>query len=656
MASFRVAVRSDFSRLRLVVPIRLAVPVVIPLVIGVLTAQIELGVAAAGGAFLCGLADVGDCFPVRARVMGIAAVAITLITIIGSAVSESVLLTIALSPFIAFACGYATSFGPHASLTGTLVLVMYSVRAGAPVGEGRVLAEATAVFAGCVLQIVFALAGWPFRRVSGMRSQLADTWRMFYASGRGSPDRLLSPALPVQLVHCAAEIRWSGTKGETLRWLQLVLDAAEQLGLPLASMASRRAALRESGSSSTELRELDVLSEAVALFSRSVSRALVLEYRRRAVAKAMARVEQAGLAARPAATVQVDAVLAACRLAAEQFTKPLPFGRRGEVTFALNVGTTDWRRALGHDWNWSSPILRHSVRLALVTPVAWIVGELVLTDHQYWVALTVAWVARPGYGITFGRVVSRTVGTLAGLALAGAVIVATEPGMWGLVAICGISAYLLFAALPVNYAFAVIFVTTLIVTLLATAGDSLISSLDNRAIGTILGGILTLIASQIGASWAAPTLAQKLAAVADGTQRYVNAVFYRGDDLRTAAGSLVNARREAASAIEAAGLEPFRGCLPPARAERVLSALLAGIFLVASVDPNSGSTAAFSSQIDPERLDTELADLESQLLAIQAGTQEPSTGPMPQVPIVDPNFGEGIDPACQAVKRAIAYL
>jgi len=649
-------VRSDFGRLRLVVPIRLAVPVVIPLAIGILTGQIGLGVAAALGAFLCGLADVGDCLPVRARVMGIAAIAITLITIIGSAVSQSVLLTIALSPLIAFVCGYATSFGQNAGLTGTLGLVMYSLFAGAPVSEDHVLAQATAVFAGCLLQTIFALAGWPLRRVSGMRSQLADTWRMFYVTGRGSPERFLSPALPAQLAHCAADIRYSGTKGETLRWLGLVLDAAQQLRLPLASIAGRRAALRESGSAPDGLHELDAFSEAVALFSRSVSRALVLEYRRHGVAQAMAHVEQAGLVARSQAPVQVDAVLAACRLAAYQFKKPFPLGHRGEVTFTINFGATDWRRAFGNDWHWSSPILRHSIRLALVTPVAWIVGELVLTEHHYWVALTVAWVARPGYGTTFGRVVSRTGGTLVGLALIGAVIVTIEPGVWGLVVICGISAYVLFATMPVNYAFAVIFVTTLIVTLLTMNGDSLTSSLDNRAIGTILGGILTLIASQIGASWAAPTLAQKLAAVTDGTQRYVNAVFYRGEDLRTAAGNLVNARRDAATAIEEAALEPPRGHLPPARAERVLSALLAGIFVVASVDPTSESTTAFSSQIDPERLDTELAELERQLLAIDAGTQEVSGGPMPQVPIVDPNFEDGVDPACQAVKRAIAYL
>lgn len=655
MASVKVAARSDFARLRLVVPIRLAAAMTLVLSIGVVLDQIALGVAAAIGAFMVGIADMGDCFPVRARVMGIATIAVAFITVVGGLVSENVILTIALSPFVAFACGYATTFGPNASLTGTLVLVVYSLYAGSPVGENDVLIQAAAVILGGAVQAVFALAGWPLRRVSGMRSQLADTWRMFYISGRGEPAGLLSPEIPSQIVHCAAETRWSGTKGATLAWLQQVLDAAEQLRLPLASIASRRATLVELGKRGDELRDLEELSAQVAYFSRSVSRALVLPMRHRAVAKAMSRVADSAAVARQWAPVQVDAIVEACQLAADQLAGQLPIGRRAELTFALNMGSTNWRRALGSQWSWTSPIMRHSIRLAAVTPVAWIVGELVLTEHKYWVALTVAWVARPGYGITVGRVIARTVGTLIGLVVITGVILAADPNVWGLVAICAVSGYLMYASLPVNYAVAVVFITTLIVTLLGMSGDSLEGSISNRAVGTVLGGVLTLIASQFGASWAAPTLAQKLLAVTAGTKEYVHAVFHHDQDVRLAAGNLVNARQDAASAIQEAELEPQRGHLPPARAERVLSALLASIFLVASVDASKTAGVPIDS-IDPDQLDEALTELEQHLEAIHEGREVVSPGPMPQVPVVDPAAGDAVDPACQAVRRAIAYL
>ena len=651
-----MATQVDLGRLKLVVPIRLTIPVAIVLVIGVLADQIALGVAAAIGAFICGLADIGDCYPVRARVMVIATVAITLITVIGGAVSSSLLITIALSPLVAFACAYATALGPNAGLTGTLALVMYSLYAGAPGGERLVRGQAAAVLAGCVWEMVFWLGGWPLRRVSGMRNQLADTWRMFHRAATGSPEQLLSPELPAQLVHCAAEIRWSGARGETLRWIQALLDSAELLRLPLASIANRRLNLRESGSNPAELGEFDRLSAAVANLARAVARALVLPVRRKAVPNALAEVEAAAAAARHWAPVQVDALVDACQRAASALSGDLPIGRHGNLSFTINVGASDWQRALGSEMTWSSPILRHAVRMAVLTPVAWIVGELLLTEHKYWVALTVAWIAKPGYGITFGRVVSRTAGTLIGLAVIGIVIFVAAPNVWGLVALCAISAYLMFTAMPVNYALAVVFVTTLIVALLAMSGETLESSLWNRALGTVLGGALALAAAQIGASWAAPTLSQKLAVVAAATQRYVNAVFVRTDDVRMAAGNLVNARRDAATSIQEAQLEPARGRLSPERAQRVLSALLGGIFVVASVDPAVQSDPEFTGGIDPERLDEELEELHRQLVLIDSGERQASTGPIPRVPIVDPEFGGDADPACQAVKRAVAYL
>ena len=229
------------------------------------------------------------------------------------------------------------------------------------------------------------------------------------------------------------------------------------------------------------------------------------------------------------------------------------------------------------------------------------------------------------------------------------------PGPLGLIVICAISSYILFAAMPVNYAFAVIFVTSLIVTMLALSGDELLTSLSNRGIGTILGGLIALIGSQIGAQWAGPTLPTKLTCVATGIRRYAGACFDNQEDLRASISELVNARREAAQAIQDAALEPKKGYLEPARAERVLNALLACIFAISAVD-SPVERKAFNHPIDTSELDRDLAELDRRLVAIGDGTESVSAGPIPQVPITDPRFGTDVDPACLAVKRAIAYL
>lgn len=650
-----MAARVDFGKFRLVVPIRLAFCVVLPLAIGLVADRIALGVAASMGAFICGIADAGDSYPVRARVMTIASVALAFTTLVGGLVSQSVPLTIAVSVPIAFVCGYVAVFGPNALLTGTLALVMYTLYAGGPVGEEAAISQAVAVLAGALFQTALAVSGWPFKRCSGVRGQLADTWRTYYALSNGKPKDLLSPELPGQIVHTATEIGWSGTTGPTLDWLHALLAAAEGLRLPMASIAARRMTLVEGGVVADELTDLDAFSQAVAQFSRAVSRALVLPVRRRAVAPSLDHLQTKAMAARQWAPAQVDAILISCSQAAAQLDRPFPIGTRGSVRPAFNIASMHPKEAIRRSWNLESPIMRHSIRLAVTIPIAWVVGELLLTEHQYWVALTVAWVTRPGYGITFGRVVSRTVGTLIGLILIGVVIYLLLPGPWGMVVICGISAYVMYASLPVNYTFSVVFITALIVTLLALDGDRLLASLLNRGAGTVLGGIVALIGSQVGASWAAPTLAVKLADVAQCTQRYANAIFAHADDVTAATGALINSRREAAAAIEESRLEPANGKIPPARAERVLSAVLTSIFLVASADPH-GTQRDSSLQIDFDRLDAELSELEEQLLAINDGSVAISPGPLPQVPITDPTAGSGLDPACQAVNRAIAYL
>lgn len=654
-ASLAVALRFDFAKLRLIVPIRLCASVIIPLVLGLATSHLALGVAAAMGAFMCGVADSGDTFPVRARAMLITSVLLMAMTLIGGAVSESVPLTIALSAVLALLCGYAGVLGPNAGLTGQLALVMYTMYAGNPVFEDAVVAQALAALAGALLQTGLALISWPFKRCAGIRGRIADTWRTFAVRANGKPEGLLSASLPAEIAYAATQIRVSGTYGGTRRWLQDLLAAAERMRLPLASIATQRMLLMDTNPTSAELADLEGFSLAVSRFCRAVARALVVTSRRTAIATEFAAVRAAAAKARPWAPKQVDAIFNACRSASELMTAPYPIGRRATFNYRLNFGPPDWKELIQNDLYWQSPILRHAIRLAIITPIAWILGELLLDAHQYWIALTVAWVTRPGYGLTMGRVVSRTIGTLVGLALVGIVFLITVPGPWGMVVIIGLAAYAMYAALPVNYAFAVIFISTLVVTLLALDGDPLIGSLENRALGTILGGILALASSFVGASWAAPKLVGTLTRVATSLTRYVSATAGDEGDFRAATEELINARREASDAIEEAALEPKKGVLEPARAERVLSALMVSSFIVAGTDPESQSMQV-GHDVDTVALKSDLAELIERLSEIDTGRAVASSGPIVGIPITAPEFGEQRDPARQAVHRAIGYL
>ena len=201
---------------------------------------------------------------------------------------------------------------------------------------------------------------------------------------------------------------------------------------------------------------------------------------------------------------QVDAVTAACEAAGADDCRTQ--SAAGLVTYRLNMGSPRWSEAVKRDFT----LIHRSCGTAFDgdhhsgRPDS---RAVALTEHQY-CGVNSAW-TRPGYGshcraggVANWRNPDRP-------RPGGLIIWVTSPGPWGLIVICAISSYILFAAMPVNYAFAVIFVTSLIVTMLDLSGDDLISSF-RTGIGTILGGVIALIASQIGAQWAGPTLPTKL--------------------------------------------------------------------------------------------------------------------------------------------------
>ena len=210
-ASIAVALRVDLGNLRLIVPIRLAIAVVIPLVIGMTLDRLSLGVSAAMGAFICGVSDSGDTFPVQCP---------------SDARDVSCLGTNRDGGRSGFrehdgGCGGVRCRAFLSWLPGGVRAQRepyWNPRFGdvrpvrrAAVGEDAALAQGVAVLVGALLQTALSLSAWPFRRCSGVRGQLADTWRTLAVLSSGKPRDLLSPLLPGQLVHTATEIAWSGT-------------------------------------------------------------------------------------------------------------------------------------------------------------------------------------------------------------------------------------------------------------------------------------------------------------------------------------------------------------------------------------------------------------------------------------------------------------
>ncbi|ROR35744.1 fusaric acid resistance family protein [Kitasatospora cineracea] len=159
-------------------------------------------------------------------------------------------------------------------------------------------------------------------------------------------------------------------------------------------------------------------------------------------------------------------------------SRPGPVGRR---TAELLAGPGSRRhRAAVH----AVPALR----MALGTGVAGGLALLLGLGHGYWAALTAAAVLHSvSLRTTTHRAVQRTLGTLAGLAVAVAVL-AAGPGPGLLVAVIVLLEFLLEYAVVRNYALGVLFVTPLALLMSDLASPASAEDLVlDRALGSVLG-------------------------------------------------------------------------------------------------------------------------------------------------------------------------
>ena len=82
----------------------------------------------------------------------------------------------------------------------------------------------------------------------------------------------------------------------------------------------------------------------------------------------------------------------------------------------------DWK-TFTENFNFDSPIFKHSLRLTLTVLVGFAIGVIFPFQNAYWILLTITVIMRPGYTLTRERSKHRLYGTLIGGAVAVAVVV-----------------------------------------------------------------------------------------------------------------------------------------------------------------------------------------------------------------------------------------
>ncbi len=147
---------------------------------------------------------------------------------------------------------------------------------------------------------------------------------------------------------------------------------------------------------------------------------------------------------------------------------------------------------LVENFNWRSPIFKHSLRLAVVTMIGFGVGMLFSVQNPYWILLTLIVIMRPTFGLTKTRSRQRTIGTLIGAVLAvGIVLITQNTTVYAILAI--VSLVIAFSMVQRNYKAGATFITLFVVFIYALIRPDIFSVIQYRVMDTIIGaGLATL--------------------------------------------------------------------------------------------------------------------------------------------------------------------
>lgn len=217
-----------------------------------------------------------------------------------------------------------------------------------------------------------------------------------------------------------------------------------------------------------------------------------------------------------------------------------------------------------------SAIFRHALRVASVTAIDTGIIAYFRLPHGIWLPLTSLVILQPDYGGTVARALQRSGGTIAGAAIAGALL-ATLRGTVEFDAALGLLLFLTFLLIRRRYGYAITFLTPLIILLIGMASADPWIDLAERVAYTVGGALLAIAAfALLWPQWEREQLRDRLAGAVRAEKAYLASVLAALAAGEVAAAQLAALRRQAELALANADagfqrmrLEPQQRRAPP---------------------------------------------------------------------------------------------
>ncbi|WP_328955443.1 FUSC family protein [Kitasatospora purpeofusca] len=585
---------------------RAALAMALALAAGLLAHRVDLGVFAGLGAMHATMNDRVEPVRLRARRIAAAVPASALGMLIGSALQHAQVGALALGAGLtvtAFVSGALSATGPRGSAAGLLLLVSAALGSGMPLPHPW-WAAAAVLPAGAVLVL---LLGVPLR---GRRAPRADPGVRALAAVYDALGRMLAdlgtPQGPATRQVLTAR----------LNQLQDVLPPLPRHpGIP-PGPAHRvhtmyRAALAATEAATGLLWALRPVPPEVAAVPGLLARAVE---RGGGVERAGGEVPVPDWAPDTPSRQALDAAL---RAAAATVA-----GREAALDTAPAPPPDPWRLRV----RLVSPgAARYGARLALCIAVGAALMAALPLSRSYWVPMTIAFVLKPDLGSVFLRSVSRSVGTVLGVAVTAAVL-SLAPGPWALVAIAALCVALLPYATAAHYGLNTVVMTPMALVLLQLGGQDGAAEFRPRVLDTVLASAIVLLFGHL--LWPERPrhrIEPRLVSAAAALKAYLTSVVRQdGPEPRAE----VWLRRTAYRALADARAEVEQGLAEPPPTGRHAAEWLPA---TAALERLSGAVAAFAAQRRyggrvPERAEVERVGRALDELTAAARAHRPPTG------------------------------
>jgi len=495
----REASRIAPGRPALWIGLRMAAAMALPLLLSPWLEPATATSASLAG-YLITLVDKGGAYRTRARAMAAASVGAVTAVIVGVIVAH----TAFAAPVVILgftACAFAHVWGPSGASIANPIAVLLAIACFRP-GPGATLVQAiVGTGLGACWAMLLALILWPVRVYQPGRRALANVLDELaaYASAiatttdRSTPvarHRIMRDQLEVARKTLVATRRGHAERDLGERLLALVHVADQTLGKLLAleelldGLEDREDTARAARALHAHAAALSRLADLVVVEHPSIEELKEIAVQATAVQVTSCTNQQLGLIL----TAVAEHVALTSRVIASLADPEPPKG-------IASAATPLPRARLRDAFDLDSAVLRHALRVALSSAVAFAIAALVHLAYGYWILITVYLLLQPHRTATTTRAIQRGFGTVGG-AIVAALLVALIHEQGVLIAITVAFAAIGAAVVHLNYGVFSLFVTPTFV-LLAELQTQDFTLVRVRVAYTLLGGALAFLATAL---------------------------------------------------------------------------------------------------------------------------------------------------------------